>query len=371
MSDNIFSSHIIEYHILQSFPVTCLNRDDVGAPKSAIVGGVSRARVSSQCWKRAVRMHLPSLGLRTKKLADILKARFLEKGSTPLQAELCSSAIASTLASDTLVFVSPAEIDKIVTFAAKKGFALAIEKEKTKKGAGEEKNAEEESKGVGNLNKKESALLKECLSDKKDVTLDIALFGRMFAQAHEINIQAASSFSHAISTHQAVNEIEFFTALDDCQKEEDSGSSHMGTLEYNSATYYRYVSLDLGLLADTIGADKVRPSVDYFTKALYLAVPSARQNTQSGACLWDYARIFVRKGQRMQVCFDSPVRSKGTGWLEPSIAALDAALERHEKLSGSLFGKEADLTFGKDTSFSIDDLCSSLSATLDQIGGKQ
>lgn len=47
-----FRNTRIEFHILQSFPVTCLNRDDVGAPKSAIVGGVSRARVSSQCWKR-------------------------------------------------------------------------------------------------------------------------------------------------------------------------------------------------------------------------------------------------------------------------------------------------------------------------------
>ena len=49
----------IEFHILQSFPVTCLNRDDVGAPKTAVVGGVTRARVSSQCWKRQVRLAMP------------------------------------------------------------------------------------------------------------------------------------------------------------------------------------------------------------------------------------------------------------------------------------------------------------------------
>ncbi|WP_227655814.1 type I-E CRISPR-associated protein Cas7/Cse4/CasC [Klebsiella pneumoniae] len=67
-----FRNTRIEFHILQSFPVTCLNRDDVGAPKSAIVGGVSRARVSSQCWKRQVRLALPDfgirLGVRSKKL---------------------------------------------------------------------------------------------------------------------------------------------------------------------------------------------------------------------------------------------------------------------------------------------------------------
>ena len=46
---------LIELHILQSFPVSCLNRDDVGAPKTATFGGVNRARISSQCLKRAIR----------------------------------------------------------------------------------------------------------------------------------------------------------------------------------------------------------------------------------------------------------------------------------------------------------------------------
>jgi len=45
----------IELHILQSFPVSCLNRDDLNSPKTAVFGGVQRARVSSQCWKRAIR----------------------------------------------------------------------------------------------------------------------------------------------------------------------------------------------------------------------------------------------------------------------------------------------------------------------------
>ena len=54
--NNPFRGICIEFHILQSFPVTCLNRDDVGSPKTAMIGGTMRARVSSQCWKRAVRM---------------------------------------------------------------------------------------------------------------------------------------------------------------------------------------------------------------------------------------------------------------------------------------------------------------------------
>ena len=54
----------IEFHILQSFPVSCLNRDDVGSPKSAMIGGVNRARVSSQCWKRQVRLAMHEFGIK-------------------------------------------------------------------------------------------------------------------------------------------------------------------------------------------------------------------------------------------------------------------------------------------------------------------
>ena len=52
---------LIELHILQSFPVSCLNRDDVGAPKTATFGGVTRARISSQCLKRAIRLNAKEL----------------------------------------------------------------------------------------------------------------------------------------------------------------------------------------------------------------------------------------------------------------------------------------------------------------------
>jgi len=47
---------LIELHILQSFPVSCLNRDDVGSPKSAVFGGITRAMLSSQSIKRAFRL---------------------------------------------------------------------------------------------------------------------------------------------------------------------------------------------------------------------------------------------------------------------------------------------------------------------------
>jgi CRISPR system Cascade subunit CasC len=134
----------------------------------------------------------------------------------------------------------------------------------------------------------------------------------------------------------------------------------MGSLEFNSATYYRYISLDLGQLYQTLGGHNLPESVAAFTKALFLAVPAARQTTQSGASPWEFAKILVRKGQRLQVPFETAVLPKDGGFLQPSIATLKSYLITKEKLYGSLFGKVAEYSFGEDENFSIDDLVAAL-----------
>lgn len=358
----------IEFHILQSFPVTCLNRDDVGAPKSALVGGVPRARVSSQCWKRQVRLALHELGfatgIRTKRLAGMIADACRARQAADEQAVACGAAIAASLADDTLFFISPQEVERLADYAAEAGFQLPVEAGGKKKKGNDENAADKMT-----LPKTEKAKVRKCLSFAKSAAdgLDIALFGRMVAQDAALNVQAAASFAHALSTHRVVNEVEFFTALDDyarlIKENEDqvSGSSHMGTLEYNAATYYRYISLDLGQLWENTGGDGMDRAVEGFVRALYMAVPAARQSTQSGACPWDYARILVRRGQRMQLSFEKPVRSAADGgWLAPSVAALDAGLARQEQLAGSMYGKIAEATYGGENGGGIDDVCAVL-----------
>ncbi len=365
----------IEFHILQSFPVTCLNRDDVGAPKSAVVGGSTRARVSSQCWKRQVRLALHDLGVtcgaRTKLISKMVSEACLAKGATPEQAKGCGDKIehifikakeakppkknkdgeiieaneeaAAADKSDTLLFLSPTEISVLAEAFSSSGFNP--EQVITQKDA--KKQVKELTTLIGKVTEEMDAL-------------DIALFGRMVAQAAELNVEAATSFSHALSTHKVSNEVEFFTALDDLQTE--PGSAHMGSLEFNSATYYRYISLDLGQLYQTLAGQALPEAIEAFTKALFIAVPSARQTTQSGASPWEFAKVLVRKGQRLQVPFETAIKSKDGGFLQPSITALSDYLGKKEKLYGSLFGKQAEYTFGVDENFSIDDLVAALKA---------
>lgn len=370
MNNNPFKGHRIEFHILQSFPVTCLNRDDVGAPKTALVGGSTRARVSSQCWKRQVRLTMHEIGIpqgcRTKLIAPLIAEACRAQGADKEQALACGEKFeqifikkkndkkhkkgreddeAETIDSvdlepdktDTLLFLSPGETTIIAKAFAEKGFvpdAVITQKDQKKQA-------------------KEIADLLSPYFDKTDA-YDIAIFGRMVAQASDLNIEAAASFSHAISTHKVSNEVEFFTALDD--RAEEPGSAHMGSLEFNSATYYRYISLDLGQLWVNLGKQDITDAVGAFTKALFLAVPSARQATQSGASPWEYAKIYIRQGQRLQVPFETAVKAQNGGFLKPSITELNEYLDKKAKLFGSLFGQLNQYTFGVNEEFTIDNL---------------
>ncbi len=151
---NQYTNTRIEFHILQSFGPTCLNRDDVGSPKTAMVGGSLRARVSSQCWKRYVRLQMNQLGIvagtRTKWLSKLVKEACIAEGATEEQANCCANKIHSIFYKEkensktknkkdpepeaedesseskqnsTLIFLSPNEISKIAKAFKEAGFS--------------------------------------------------------------------------------------------------------------------------------------------------------------------------------------------------------------------------------------------------------
>lgn len=368
--NNRFTGTRIEYHILQSFPVTCLNRDDVGSPKDAIVGGVRRARISSQCWKRQVRLMLHEQGLqialRTKKIKELLLNGIEEPSEDMINA---AETISSIIASDTLVYISEGEVKALQEFMINN-----VSKLNGKEGEGDDNSKDEKKSAKGKKESKDfSKTIFEVMKSARNKAfssldgLDIALFGRMLANATDLNVQAACSFAHAITTHKVSPEIDYFTAVDDLPSDDKAGAGHIGANEFNSGTFYRYVSLDLGMLYDCIGdVDDMNKAIEAFTKALFLAVPAARQNTFAGYCLWDYAHVYVRKGQGVQISFDKPVRAGKEGYLEPSIKQLEENLNLIATRMGSLFGKKAEFVFGSDK-YSIDNLCNDLKSTIETI----
>lgn len=333
---------LIELHILQSFPVSCLNRDDVGAPKTATFGGDTRARISSQCLKRAIRLHAKELspalfaGERSKLIVQPISEAAQRHGAPPEKAQEASKKLCDELATfdesafkkkgilkvKTLMFLSPLERDQI-------GKELA---DLLKDG--------NDAKALDRKIKSAAAKIQE--AKLKDAA-DIALFGRMVATDHSLTVEGAAMFSHALSTHRADNDIDFYTAVDDLQgedptiEEEDrAGSGMMGTLEFTSALYYRYVGLNLGLLGDeshlgALSAEDRRNVVDAFLRAAIVAVPGARKNSMNAHTLPGYVLGLVKdKGQPLQMvnAFEAAVRPKN-GLMDASIAALK---EHHERL---------------------------------------
>ncbi len=362
----------LEFHILQSFPVSCLNRDDVGSPKSAFIGGTQRARVSSQCWKRAVRLALHEMGICIAERTKLVKTKLLEK-CRELDAEI-SQDIIEKACSEAVKAITGEESEK----DNKKGKEKTQEDDvKTSEGSKalffiSDSEAQVIAEALKNNNYKCPDKLSKLLAERKFSPeldgLDIALFGRMVASNPDLNIEAASAFAHAISTHKATAELDFFTAVDDRRKMEgETGGGHMGLLEYNSATYYRYVSLDLGQLATNLRTDDIVDAVLAFTRALFVAVPSARQKTMAATCPWNYAIVTLRKGQPMQIPFNVPVKTTADkNILEVSIDELKKRFGDVKRMYGSMFGLKAEKEISLQEG-SIDDLCTEIKQAIGQI----
>jgi CRISPR system Cascade subunit CasC len=190
-------------------------------------------------------------------------------------------------------------------------------------------------------------LARDLTRQRRDVTgaPDIALFGRMLAEKPDLNIDAACQVAHAISTHRVTMEMDFFTAVDDLQVEEDeieeTGAAMMGFTGFDSACFYRYVRLDWAQLLDNLGGDVAlaRRTVEAFLRAVVEAVPSGKQNTFAAHNPPSLMLAAVRNGSfawSLANAFERPVRPRAdSGLIAPSAAALDAYWGRMTQTYGT------------------------------------
>jgi CRISPR system Cascade subunit CasC len=189
---------------------------------------------------------------------------------------------------------------------------------------------------------------KETKSLPKDAA-DIAIFGRMVANDHSLTVEAASMFSHALSTHKVDNEIDFFAAVDDLQPKEEAGAGMTGTLEFNSATYYRFAALNLDMLADkdhlgSMTKEERQAVMCTFIESTVKAIPGARKNSMNSNTLPVYVLGVVREnGHPIQLvnAFESPVRPSIKGFAVESINRMNIEYSDIKKTWGiaSLFAK--------------------------------
>lgn len=327
-STNLF----LDIHVLQTVPPSCVNRDDTGSPKTAVYGGVTRSRVSSQAWKHAMRLTFlevfdkSKVGMRTKHVpAELAKEIIglkpeLESKADKMAADALNMAGIGTKQEKNdseavvkaLFFASHAQLRQLAK--------LAVDGEKDKK------------------------RYVEAL--KINPSVDIALFGRMVADNPSLNFDAAAQVAHAISTHAVHDEYDYFTAVDDCKPEDTSGAGHLGTVEFNSSTLYRYATVNILELAkkDNLGNEDAVKAAVGFAEAFIYSMPDGKQNSFANRTLPDMVYITIRRDMPVNLCgaFEKPIPSSTDGYA----AASEMALIQYAKQVYSTFVDEPERAFG-------------------------
>ncbi len=304
---------VVDFHALQTVPPSLINRDDTGAPKSAIFGGVPRQRVSSQSWKRAIRRHFEmefgedTVGFRSRQLPEqiALKARELNpelteedalKGVRELfkragsgiklvepskpkdDAEEQDVSIYPTTAA--LLFLSPSQIERA---------AQAIVEKQGEK-----------------FNKKEA---QEILDTEHSI--DVAMFGRMLADAPAFNVDASVQVAHAIGVHESQPEFDYYTAVDDVMEDaEETGAGMIGTTQMMSSTLYRFATVNVEALRENLGNEEAaRKATVQFLEAFIQSMPTGKQNTFANNTLPELVYVAVRDTRSVSLvnAFEEPI----------------------------------------------------------------
>lgn len=327
---------LIEVHMLKNYPPVNLNRDDSGAPKTCYFGGAQRGRISSQCLKRSWRMsetfrQLGSAGVRTRRMPEQVADRLRERGIAEeyvARAQQMLTGIVNKEGkekkegyTEQIVLYAPQDIDKLTDAVVKAIEADGDAKKFKARKAGDFKKLVDD-------------------ADTRPITADIALFGRMVTSECFRDVDASMQVAHAISTHAVSRESDYFTAVDDLLKGDETGAGMMGDVDYNSCCYYEYAALDVDQLKenlkDTDGCDElVAKLIPTLLRTMTVTNPTGKQNTFAGQVL--PAMILVEcKRDKIPLsyvnAYETPISAYGgRGIVGKSIDALLAHVEAMDR----------------------------------------
>ena len=305
------NNRFIQLHLLVSYPPSNPNRDELGQPKTAIMGGVQRSRISSQSLKRAWRTSEIwktkglDIGKRTRELILDKELGLYEKllnKHGDKNAEKYTKAILDMFAK---------------TAKVKQAKEAPVDERFVGKEIVTEQPIHFSSQEIANIKKLVDELEKEptkeqleALLDNTPRDIDLAMFGRMIAKRPDKNQEAAMQVAHAISINEVEIEPDFFTAVDDLNKH---GSAHMGEQEFVSAVYYLYLCIDTEQLLKNLSNDKVlaEKAIKAVVESAAIIAPSGKQNSYAHQAQPFY--ILAEKGnaqpRNLSLAFLKPIKA--------------------------------------------------------------
>lgn len=299
MEDRMF----IDVHVIQTVPPSCINRDDTGTPKTCQYGGVRRARVSSQSWKRAVRTEFgkrfdeSQLSVRTKHIDEMVAERIRKKDASISEEDAKSRAI---------------------DILEKAGVKIKTKKEGVQEAGALFFLSSKQADNLASLaieNCEDKKMINVAL--KKENGVDIALFGRMVADDPTLNEDASVQVAHAISTHKVDPEYDYYTAMDERSPKNNVGAAMIGTTEFDSATFYRYATVSVHDLIKKLEDDATVTArvVGEFIRAFVMSMPTGKMNAFANRTVPYVVLIVVRSDQPVNLvsAFESPVAPGSEG----------------------------------------------------------
>jgi CRISPR system Cascade subunit CasC len=318
----------LQLHLLTSYPPSNLNRDDLSRPKSAIVGGVKRLRISSQSLKRAWRgseLFAQTLeghvGVRTKEMGRKVYRDLAAQGVAEKDAKDWAKAIAGRFgklkAADKKDPLAELDIEQLAHFSPEEQAAVdSLVQTLAAQGSGPR---EEQLK----------------LLRHEHQAADIALFGRMLASSPEFNTEAAAQIAHAITVHKVQEEDDFFTAVDDLNRA-NMGAGHMGESGFGAGVFYLYACINRELLRDNLQGDDglTRKTLAALLEAMCKIAPTGKQNSYASRAYASYA--LAEKGDQqprsLSLAFVDPVA--GPDFINQAIGRLNDRMEKLDKVYG-------------------------------------
>ena len=339
----------LQFHLLTSYGPSNPNRDDQGRPKQAMVGGVPRLRLSSQSIKRALRESAffgldlkDNMGTRTKRLHEKLVEKLLQQGTSPEAAGKAADQVAKIFGkleapkkgdgptvATTLAFISPAE------WALAEDLAARIV-------AGEDLPKEKD--------------LKKLVLRRADGAIDIAMFGRMLADDADFNRDAAVQVAHAITTHAAQAEEDWYSAVDDLNTAEETGAGHLGETAFGSGIYYQYICVDCDLLVENLEGDRelAAKGAEALARAMAQTAPRGKQNSFAHRPRAHF--VLAERGAQaprdLSGAFFAPVR--GVALMEESVGKLQKTRDDIDAAYGKVW--EADCTMQVGVGGTLDEI---------------
>jgi CRISPR system Cascade subunit CasC len=347
-------SEYLQIHGLFDYPASNPNRDRDNEPKRISIGNVDRQRISSQCLKRTIRTSEifreafgapgeANLGMRTKELGSQVYERLRKGGLDEARAEQWTLLLASVfgatkpekkdtrdhLKNETMFFVSPEEknalyayVDRIVT----------------------QTMTPPNVKGKEALEKEAAKLRAEILTETP-TAVDIAFFGRMFANDKDYSVEAAVQFAHGFSVNPYEAEPDFGTTVDDKkesgvnQGEEDRGSGHLYNFTMGAGIFYCYSSVNVTMLQEKLkDPELVRKACRVFVEAFMTVYPKAKGNScaQQSRALYGRVERGSKMPRNLALAFSEAIMSKNV----PETAVL--RLEDLDSKLSKVYGKSYD-----------------------------